>query len=591
MNDSGLTKIVDFTVWKSLFSYASHHKKSFISLMLVMIVFALVEVAVPTVIGIGIDQIAVAESLDLITWLVIIFLIIAILRGYLVSKMIQIGGTLNHTVVYEIRNDAFAKLQEMSFSYFDHKPIGWLISRLTSDCQTLGNTLSWGIVDIIWGLAMMVFMAVIMLIMNWKLCLIVLTIVPVIFAISYFFKSILLVAYRKVREANSLITSAVNESIMGARTIKTLVHEDSSQKEFEKLTQNMRDLSVSAATKSSLYLPLILLISSVGTFLTLYFGSQGLLETGNQLGISGVTFGVLVSFMSFTVKFFQPIQDVARRFSELQNAQASAERVLGILQSEPEISNHDDIVVPLDHKGHIAINNLSFSYMTGEQIFNNFSLEIKPQECIAIVGETGSGKSTLTNILARFYEPTSGEILFDGIDYRKLPLEWIQEQLGMVLQTPHLFRGTIAENVAYGRENYTLDEVKQACRLVKADSFIEKLPEQYNFELGESGSGLSLGQKQLLTFARAILVDPSIMILDEATAAIDTQTEALIQEATNAMLHNRTSIVVAHRLSTIRHATKIIVLKAGEIVESGSHNELIRQRGAYYKLYTTQFQS
>lgn len=581
---------VDFDLWKAVAEYIRHFRGRIFSLALVMIGFAIADVLPPWLMMYGIDNFATPKTLEGIEWLVGGFIAVAFFRSFLVYVMINIGGKLNQSLVYEVRRDCFNHLQDLSLSYYNIRPVGWLMSRLTSDCRTLGNTMSWGVVDIVWGVTMMVLMSGVMLYMNFRLALIVLTIAPVLLIVSYFFKKLLLAGYRMVREANSKITGAINEGIMGAQTTKTLVREAKSCENFEEMTEDMRKVSVSAASRSAAFLPIVLLIGAVGTALALYYGGKEVYLYESSGKTLGVSYGVLVAFLAYTVKFFQPIQDIANRFAELQNAQAAAERIVGLLKTEPEVKDYMDVVAPPKRfSGRIEIDNLSFHYLPSEPILKDFSLTVSPGECVAIVGETGAGKTTLTNLVARFYEPVSGTIKFDGMDYLKLPLQWIYNQLGVVLQKPHLFRGTIAENIAYGADDVSFEKIQEAAKLVYAHDFISKLQDGYDFELGEGGSGLSVGQKQLITFARAILVNPSLMVLDEATSSIDTDTEQLIQKAIEEMLKGRTSFVVAHRLSTIRNADRILVLANGGIAEMGTHHELLCHKGIYYKLYTTQF--
>jgi len=581
---------LDIDLWKAVAEYIRHFRGRIVSLALVMIGFAIADVLPPWLMMYGIDKFATPRTLEGIEWLIGGFIAVAFFRSFLVYVMINIGGKLNQSLVYEVRRDCFNHLQDLSLSYYNVRPVGWLMSRLTSDCRTLGNTMSWGVVDIVWGVTMMILMSGVMLYMNFRLALIVLTIAPVLLVVSYFFKKLLLAGYRMVREANSKITGAINEGIMGAQTTKTLVREEKSCDNFEQMAEDMRAVSVSAASRSAAFLPIVLLIGAIGTALALYFGGKDVQIFENSNGVSGVSYGVLVAFLAYTVKFFQPIQDIANRFAELQNAQAAAERIVGLLKTEPEVKDYMDVVAPPKRfSGRIEIENLAFHYLPSEPILKDFSQTVSPGECIAVVGETGAGKTTLTNLIARFYEPVSGTIKFDGMDYLKLPLQWIYNQLGVVLQKPHLFRGTIAENIAYGADNVSFEQIQKAAKLVYADEFISKLAGGYEFELGEGGAGLSVGQKQLITFARAILVNPSLMVLDEATSSIDTDTEQLIQKAIETMLKGRTSFVVAHRLSTIRNADRILVIENGGIAEMGTHHELLCQKGIYYKLYTTQF--
>jgi len=580
---------LNLSIWKQLFAYCSHYHRPFKQLIAVMIGFSLADIMIPWLMKYGIDEFISPASTEGLPFFISLVAVAVFFRSFLVFLMIRIGGRLNVEVAYEIRRDCFTHIQKLSLSYFDYRPVGWLMSRITSDCRTLGTALSWGLVDIIFGLAMMFLISLMMMLMSFKLALIVLLIIPILLLVSYSFKKYILNAFRAVREYNAQVSGAFNEGVSGAATTKLLVQEDRNFEAFQQITEQMAKASVNAATKSSIYLPLILLIGSIGTAIALWKGGTYVFQFQSSNGMTGISYGTLVAFIAYSIKFFQPIQDIARRFSEFQNAQAAAERIFEVLATEPQIKDSEEVITPSQPlTGRVEIENLDFAYTTNTPLFENFNLAIKPGECVALVGETGSGKTTLTNLIARFYEPTGGKIKLDGIDYTKLPLHWIHQQLGIILQTPHLFRGTIAENIAYGCDKIDLTEIKAAAKRVNADQFIQKLPDTYNFKLGEGGSGISVGQKQLLTFARAILINPQIMIMDEATSSIDTETEQLIQEATNHLLEDRTSIIVAHRLSTIQHADRIVVLSHGKIVEMGNHEALIKRRGAYFKLYNTQ---
>ena len=580
----------NISIWRQLFDYCSHYHGQFRQLIAIMLGFSFADVMIPWLMKYGIDEFITPKTTEGLPTFIGLIALAVFFRSFLVFVMIRVGGLLNVEVAYKIRQDCFTHIQKLSLSYFDYRPVGWLMSRITSDCRTLGGALSWGIVDIIFGFAMMFLITVIMLIMSFKLALLVLLIIPILLWVSYFFKKYILHAFREVREYNAQVSGSFNEGVSGAGTTKLLVQENNNFESFKQITDQMASASINAATKSSIYLPLILLIGSIGTALALWNGGTYVFEFQSSNGSLGISYGTLVAFIAYTIKFFQPIQDIARRFSELQNAQAAAERIFEVLATEPKIKDGESTVQPTKPlTGTVDIENLKFSYSENEPLFENFHLKIKAGECVALVGETGSGKTTLTNLIARFYEPTGGQIKLDGIDYTKLPLLWIHQQLGIILQTPHLFRGTIAENIAYGRNTVDLPEIKAAAKRVNAHPFIQRLPGGYDFKLGEGGSGISVGQKQLLTFARAILIDPQIMIMDEATSSIDTETEQLIQEATNHMLENRTSIIVAHRLSTIQHADRIVVLSHGKIVEVGNHDFLLKKRGVYFNLYSTQF--
>lgn len=588
------TKRFDFSLWKKLFKFVQPYKKYFIQLCMFMILIGGVDAIFPILSKIAVDNFIDKNTLEGF-WIFCtgLFLII-LLQAYNVRQIIRIAGKIETWVPYDIRKTAFQKLQELPLTYFDRTPAGWIMARLTSDVRKLGTALSWNMVDMIWAVSMMLIMQVFMFLLNWKMALIILASVPVLVIISIIFQNIILNNFRKVRKINSKITGAFNEGIMGAKTIKALSIEIDSLNEFSKLAGEMRNFSVRTATVASLYTPVVLVLGSIVTGLVLWRG-------GVQINQGEVSYGTLVAFVSYTVQFFEPVKQFARVFSEMQYAQASGERVLSLIEkqadikdSEEVIEKYGDIFAPKrekwpEFKGNICFKNVSFAYKDGEKVLENFNLEVKAGETIALVGETGSGKTTIVNLACRFYEPTEGEILIDGEDYRRRPLLWLYSNLGYVLQEPYLFSGTVRENIAYGRINATEEEIIMAAKIVNAHNFIMKLEKGYDTDVGERGGKLSTGQKQLISFARAILANPGMFILDEATSSVDTETEALIQEAIHKALKGRTSFIIAHRLSTIRSADRILVIDKGKIVEEGTHNELIAKKGFYYSLYTNQF--
>ncbi|MBT3933542.1 MAG: ABC transporter ATP-binding protein, partial [Bacteroidetes bacterium] len=362
--------------------------------------------------------------------------------------------------------------------------------------------------------------------------------------------------------------------------------EDANLFEFEKLTGKMFASSFRAAVQSAIFLPLVQISSMIGTALAIWFGGSGVIA-------GDISYGMLVMFLSYAAFFFIPIQELARVFAELQNAQAAAERIITLIETKPEIVDAEGIGSPplQTLSGKICFENVNFEYKKGQSILKDFNLEVESGASIALVGETGGGKTSIISLICRFYEPTSGSILIDDLDYRSYPLQWYQSNFGVVLQTPHLFSGTIIENIRYGKLNATDDEVFSAAQTVKADAFIQSLPEKYATEVSEGGTNLSTGQKQLISLARAIIANPSILIMDEATSSVDTETEHSIQNAIEALVKGRTSFIIAHRLSTIRNADRILVIESGRIIESGNHDELIFKNGKYFDLYNHQYRN
>jgi len=582
--------------WKHVFAYLKVLKPQAIKLVICSTALAIGDAILPLFNRYAMDNFISKGSIDGLAPFAIIYMLLIVFFAVFVFGFIKYAGTIETTITHDIRRDAFEKLQKLSFSYYDVTPVGWIMSRLTSDTTRLGQILSWGLVDMLWGGMMMFFVAIVMITVNFKLSIIILTTIPILLFISYFFQNKILNSYRKVRKHNSQITGAFNEGITGTVTTKTLVTEETNLNEFKILTEKMNNSSVRAAVISALYYPIISIIGSIAVAIIVTLGGEEVLN-------SQITFGTLVLFIGYATQFFEPVRIMSQRIADFQNAQASAERVISLIQSESDIIDTKEVIEKYGDignskkenfekiLGNIELKNVGFKYKTGETILENFNLNVNAGEQIAIVGPTGAGKSTIVNLICRFYEPTSGEILIDGLDYRERSQEWLYSNLGYVLQTPHLFSGTIKENIRYGKLDATDEEIIAAAKLVNAHNFITTFSDGYETTVGEGGNGLSTGQKQLISFARAILSDPSILILDEATASIDIETEKLIQDAIETMLSNRTSFIIAHRLSTIVNADRILVLKNGAIIEEGNHLDLLKLKGHYYELYTNQFNS
>ncbi len=576
---------VDRGIWVQMFHYFSEFKKDFIILCFFMIALATTDIAFPLLTRYAIDEYVANKNLEGLTLIAVIFLILAIFLSLTVLLFIRRAGKIETMLEYKMREDGFEKLQKLSFRYYDENAVGWMIARITSDAKKISETLAWSVVDLVWGGTMMIGITIVMLVINWKLALVTLITIPILALLSLFFEKRMLSGYRGVRKINSLITGLFNDGIVGAKTTKTLVREELNIEEFTDVTERMSRVSVRAATLSSAYLPLTLFVSAIGTVLTLYFGSAQVLS-------SAMTFGTLVLFITYARQFFDPVVELARIYTEMISAQAACERVLGLLGEKEDISDHevDEKLMEIPIKGDVTFSHVDFYYTEGEYILKDFNLHVKAGQTIALVGETGSGKSTIVNLACRFYEPTAGEILIDGTDYRKRTQHFLHQNIGYVLQAPHLFSGTIKENILYGKLDATDEEVIEAAKIVDAHDFIMRLEFGYDTQVGEGGGMLSTGEKQLVSFARAIIAKPSLFFLDEATSSIDTESEAKIQKAINEVLKGRTSFIVAHRLSTIKNADQILVIDEGKILEQGTHDELLKAKGHYFELYTNQFQ-
>ncbi len=504
-----------------------------------------------------------------------------------VFGFIYLAGILGERIQYDLRKRMFDHLQALSFAYYSRTPIGWLMSRVTSDSERVAQLVTWGILDITWAIMNITTSLVFMMLINWQLALIVMGVIPVLFLVALYFQRRILTQYRNVRRVNSRITAAYNETITGVKVIKALNREEENLAEFDRLTGDMYRAGYRAAVLSAMFLPAVQLVASFAVAAVVWYAG---LEALNPNGaLAGLTIGGIAAFVSYITFMIWPIQDLARVFAELQNALASAERIFSLEDTPPDIVDQPGAIDPGTVRGDIEFEHVSFFYEPGKLVLDDFSLTIRQGETIALVGPTGGGKSTIVNLLCRFYEPRMGVVRVNGRDYRELTQHALQSRLGIVLQTPYLFSGPIRENIRYGRLDASDEEVEAAARMAGAHAFIATLPKGYEQEVGEGGTLLSVGQKQLLSLARAVLARPEIFIMDEATSSVDTLTEALIQQGMETLMAGRTSVVIAHRLSTIRRADRILVIEGGRIAEIGSHSELLRARGHYYNLYTQQF--
>jgi len=507
---------------------------------------------------------------------------LTIVQAVCVFTFIYLTGVLGERVEYDMRRKLFEHLQRLSLSYYSKTPVGWIMSRVTSDTERIAELITWGMLDIVWATMIITTSLIFMLTINWQLALLVFAIVPVLIAIAIWFERRIIVEYRRTRKANSKITGQFNENITGVRVVKALGREDANLREFGELTSDYYRSSFKAAWLSALFLPSVQIVSAVALGVIVYYG-------GLQTEVGGMTIGGIQAFIGYVTFMLWPVQDLARVFASMQHAIASAERVFSLLDAKPDVVDTAHASDPGTVKGDIAFENVNFYYDADKPVLKNFTLHVKAGETIALVGPTGAGKSSVVNLICRFYEPTAGCITIGGRDYRDLTLHSLQSRIGMVLQTPHLFSGTIRDNIRYGRLNATDAEVETASKLAGAHDFIVTLEQGYEEPVGEGGNLLSVGQKQLISLARAVLADPELFIMDEATSSVDTLTEALIQRGMETLMTGRTSFIIAHRLSTIRRADRILVIENGGISEMGSHAELLRQRGHYYRLYTQQF--
>ncbi len=598
--DEDFTGKFDPRVWRKLLAYLREHRGAAARLAFGGAVIAAIEAALPLFVAAMIDE---AHTNGLTTRLYVtasIYLSLFVGFATCVWIFIRAAGEISTGVGYKLRRDCFRRLQELSFSFFDTRPVGWLTSRLTSDCGRISGTLPWAILDLFWGSLLLLATSTAMLIIDVRLSLVVFTIIPFLVITSVFFQRLMLHSGRQARRTNSAMTASFNESLQGVRTTKALVREERNLDEFRRLSTQMNTWMMRNSIQSSLYLPVIMSLGAAGAGLALWKGG------GDYIAGHGLSLGKLLAFLQFAAVFAQPIQELAQRFADILNASTAAERVVSLLETTPEIRDGERVTATIEAQRtsprpdlafdggsprirEVRFERVRFFYKPDSIVLHDFSLHVREGQTVALVGATGGGKSTIVSLLARFYEPREGAILFDGVDYRERSLHWLQSNLGVIQQVPHLFSGTIRENIRYGRLDASEAEIVAAATRVNAHGFITALDKGYDFEVGECGERLSTGQRQLVALARAVLRNPQIFIMDEATSSVDTATERLIQGGIEEVLRGRIAFVIAHRLSTIRRADIILVIDGGRIVEQGTHRELLGRRGRYFELYTNQY--
>ncbi len=589
------TDHLDTKLWSRVLKHFFVYKKDLTIIFISMVLTAGVDIAFPLLNRFAIDFFVLKNGdLNQLWPFGLGYGLLILIQVFVVYFFIKYTGKVEMQFAYDIRKQAFKKLQELSFSYYDKTPQGWIMARMTSDIGRLADIVSWSIIDLIWGSTLIIGVSIVMLVVNWKLALLVLVVVPFLAYISVIFQKKILQRYRLTRKINSKITAAYSEGILGAKTTKTMGLEDQQSSEFRELTYSMKSESVKAAILSAAFMPIVMALGAFSSSMLIWLGGQ-------QVLVGTIAFGTLVLFTQYASQFFEPLRQIARLLAEFQMAQASAERVLSLLNAEVDLVDREDVIAQYGTilepkpeayekvKGDVEFDHVGFYYKKEEPVLVDFNLSVKAGQTIALVGETGSGKSTIVNLICRFYEPKQGVIRIDGVDTKDRSMGWLHSNLGYVLQAPHLFSGTIKENIRYGNLNASDEAIIEAAKRVSAHEFIMNMENGYDTEVGEGGGRLSTGQKQLISFARAILANPSIFILDEASSSIDTETEQIIQSAIESVLQDKTTFIIAHRLSTIVNADRILLIDKGEIVEDGTHSQLMHLKGRYYRLYTNQF--
>lgn len=573
-------KIVDINVFKDLIKFYKIEYKKLYMLMFVVVISGILQAVVPLSIKLLTDDFITKQNLKGFIIAGIGFFSLVIISTLAIYSFYVFGGKLEYQVSKEIRKSVFERIEKFSLTNIKKYETGELISRLTSDVQKLSEVFSWGVIDACHSIIVLLISISIMLYLSYTLTLMLFLILPAIYIVTVIFQKNILKFQRKVRDYNSKIIRSYTESLSYIKTIKALGIEDKKKKEFKAYNEKYRKYNLLSILISAIFVPTVMFVASIGVGFAFNFSSISVMR-------NVMTYGAFLSFLTYSFQIFEPFKMLAQIFTDLKSAQASAERVFQILYEEDEILEEEES--DLDFEGNIKFENVSFHYFDDDKlILKDFNFEIKNGESVAFIGSTGSGKSTIVNLICKFYNPTSGDIYLDGINYRNIDKTCLYNNLGYVLQQPQLFSISIKENIKFGNENATDEEILKVCNLLGIDEFISKLPNGIDTVIGETGYNISGGQKQLISFARALIKNPKLLVLDEATSSIDTETEKIIQNKMKDILKGKTSIIVAHRLSTIKHCDKIVLIENGNILEQGTHLELLDKKGIYYKMYISE---
>jgi len=583
--EEALGKIYDRRLMRRLLAYLSPYKLTVVLSLLLVIAASALKLVGPYLTKVAIDDYITRGNLEGLDFIALLYVLALVLQFAISFFQVYLMNVAGQRVMFDMRREIFSHLQRLQPAFFDKNPIGRLVTRVTTDVDALNELFTSGVVTIFGDIFMLFGIMVVLIYLDWRLALVTFTVLPALFAVTLLFKRRVREVYRKVRTRVAMLNAFIQENIVGMQVVQLFRQEPRKFGQYSDLNRQHQDANLESVFQYALFYPAIEFLGAVAIALIIWYGGWQILLGG----LTGLTLGGLVAFIQYSEKFFRPISDLSEKFNILQGAMASSERIFKLLDTEVSVASPPVPVTRAEGRGSIRFENVWFAYQHEDWVLEDLDLEVRPGETVAVVGHTGAGKTTLTSLLLRFYDVQRGRVLVDGVDVREWNLQELRRQFGMVLQDVHLFSGTIASNIRLGDREITDREVAEAAAAVHLDGFVAGLPRGLEEEVKERGSSLSAGQKQLVSFARALVHDPRILILDEATSNVDTHTEILIREALERLLENRTSLVIAHRLSTIQKADRIVVMHKGRVREVGNHQELLARRGIYYRLYQLQY--